>query len=122
MGNAKWTSNSARPTCFLFAFAASPASKINLPTVTGAAVPLYPPLARAASLQGLVVLTATTGGDKIESTKVLSGHPLLAAAAESNIRTWTLINNPPQNFKVTYQYEISSQCKGTPSLKMDYPT
>ena len=109
--------------CLLFrAFAAGRAALTDLPTGSGAAVPLYPPLARAASVQGVVVLMGTTSGDKIESTKVLSGHPLLAAAAESNIRTWTFIGNPPQTFEVTYRYRISDQCKGTPSVKMDFPS
>ena len=95
--------------CLLFrAFAAGRAARTDLPTVTGAAVPLYPPLALAASVQGVVLLTATTSGDKIESTKVLNGHPLLAAAAELNIRTWTFIGNPPQTFEVTYRYKISN--------------
>ena len=94
----------------------------GLPTVTGAAVPLYPPIARAASVQGIVVLLATSSGDKVESTKVLSGHPLLAKAAESNIRTWTFIGKPPQSMKVIYRYEISEECGGDPSVKLDFPS
>jgi len=63
-----------------------------------------------------------TSGNKVGSTKVLSGHPLLAAAAESNIRTWTLIGKPPQTIRVTYRYSISDQCEGNPSVKMDFPS
>jgi hypothetical protein len=108
--------------CFLFrAFAAGRAAGADLPTVTGAAVPLYPPPARAASVQAVVILKFTTSGDKIESTTVLSGHPLLPAAAELNIRTWTFIGNPPQTVEVTYRYKIRNQCTGTPSVKTDFP-
>jgi hypothetical protein len=94
----------------------------GLPTVTGATVPLYPPIARAASLQGIVVLLATTSGEKVESTKVLSGHPLLVQAAESNIRTWTFVGKPPQSIKVIYRHEISEKCEGDPSVKLDFPS
>jgi hypothetical protein len=94
----------------------------GLPTVTGATVPLYPPIARVASLQGTVVLLVTTSGNKVESTKILSGHPLLAQAAESNIRTWTFIGNPPQSMKVVYRYEISEKCEGDPSVKLAFPS
>jgi hypothetical protein len=94
----------------------------GLPTVTGATVPLYPPIARVASLQGTVVLLVTTSGNKVESTKILSGHPLLAQAAESNIRTWTFIGDPPQSMKVVYRYEISEKCEGDPSVKLAFPS
>jgi hypothetical protein len=73
-------------------------------------------------LQGTVVLLVTTSGNKVESTKILSGHPLLAQAAESNIRTWTFIGNPPQSMKVVYRYEISEKCEGDPSVKLAFPS
>jgi hypothetical protein len=101
---------------FCHAFAA------NLPTVTGAAVPLYPPLARAASVQGTVTLVVVTNGDRVQSTKVVNGPSLLSAAAESNIRTWTLVGKPPQTFEVTYRYVLSDRCEGNPAVKIDFPT
>jgi len=94
----------------------------ELPTITGVTVPLYPPIARVASLRGTVVLLVKTSGNKVESTKILSGHPLLAQAAESNIRTWTFIGNPPQSMKVVYRYEISEKCEGDPSVKLAFPS
>ena len=72
-------------------------------------------------MQGTVVILATTSGEKVESTKVLSGHPLHAKAAESNIRTWTFTGKPTQTMKVTYRYEISEKCGGDPSVKPDFP-
>ena len=51
--------------------------------------PLYPPLARAARIQGPVVLRAIiskTG--TIENLQVLSGHPMLVRAAIDAVRVW----------------------------------
>jgi periplasmic protein TonB len=51
--------------------------------------PLYPPLARSARIQGVVVLQATIGKDgRIENLHVLSGHPMLAPAAIEAVRQW----------------------------------
>lgn len=94
----------------------------GLPTVTGAAVPLYAPIARAGPVQGIGVIPATTSRGKAEPTKVLSGHPLLAKAAESNIRTWTFVGKPPQSMKVIDLYEISQKCGGDLSVKLDFPS
>jgi Gram-negative bacterial TonB protein C-terminal len=105
---------------FCHAFARPP--QPNLPIVTGAAVPLYPPLARAASVQGTVTLVVVTNGDRVQATKVVNGHSLLSAAAESNIRTWTLVGKPPQTFDVTYRYVLSDRCEGNPAVKIDFPT
>lgn len=44
-----------------------------LPDLVGAAVPLYPPIARAANVQGRVVLEVTAEAGKVQSTKVVSG-------------------------------------------------
>jgi periplasmic protein TonB len=51
--------------------------------------PLYPPLARAARIQGAVVLRAIiskTG--TIENLQVLSGHPMLVRAAIDAVSQW----------------------------------
>jgi protein TonB len=52
-------------------------------------LPTYPPLARSARIQGVVVLQAVIskqGG--IENLRVLSGHPMLAPAAIEAVRQW----------------------------------
>lgn len=52
-------------------------------------LPTYPPLARSARIQGMVVLQAVIskqGG--IENLRVLSGHPMLAPAAIEAVRQW----------------------------------
>ena len=51
--------------------------------------PAYPPLARAARIQGSVVLRAIISrAGKIENLQVLSGHPLLVQAAIDAVRQW----------------------------------
>jgi len=52
-------------------------------------LPTYPPLARAAHLQGQVVLQAVISKQgTIENLRVLSGHPMLVPAAIEAVRQW----------------------------------
>ena len=52
-------------------------------------LPTYPPLARAARLQGQVVLQAVISkGGVIVNLRVLSGHPMLVPAAIEAVRQW----------------------------------
>ena len=62
--------------------------------------PVYPPLARQARISGTVELTGVIGVDgRIRELRVLSGHPLLAAAALGAVRQWvyepTVLNGDP---------------------------
>jgi len=51
--------------------------------------PQYPPIARTAHIQGAVVLHAIIGKDgHVKNVQVLSGHPMLAQAAESAVKQW----------------------------------
>lgn len=51
--------------------------------------PNYPPLARQAHVQGAVQLHIVIGVDgKVKTVQLVSGHPLLAMAAESAVRVW----------------------------------
>jgi len=51
--------------------------------------PEYPPIARAAGIQGMVVLQAVIGRDgSIEKLQVVSGHPVLAPAAVKAVQQW----------------------------------
>ncbi len=52
-------------------------------------VPTYPPLARTARVQGAVILQAMISkSGTIEDLKLLSGHPMLTAAAIEAVRQW----------------------------------
>ena len=62
--------------------------------------PIYPPEAKEQRVQGLVRLEATIGKDgRIENLVVVSGEPVLAAAAMEAVRNWqyapTLLNGDP---------------------------
>ena len=51
--------------------------------------PTYPPLARAARIQGSVVLQAVIGKDgAIQNLRLISGHPMLAPAAIDAVKQW----------------------------------
>jgi protein TonB len=52
-------------------------------------LPVYPPLARSARIQGQVVLQAVISKQGvIENLTVLAGHPMLAPAAIEAVRQW----------------------------------
>jgi TonB family protein len=51
--------------------------------------PVYPPLARAARIQGTVVLSVLINKEgEIGDTKLVSGHPMLAPAAIQAVKQW----------------------------------
>jgi protein TonB len=63
-------------------------------------VPIYPPLAKAARIQGHVLFSAIIGRDgTIQNLQLISGHPLLVPAAQEAVRQWvyqpTLLNGEP---------------------------
>jgi len=62
--------------------------------------PVYPPLAKQARIQGTVRFTAIIGKDgTIQNLQLVSGHPLLVAAAQDAVKQWvykpTLLNGDP---------------------------
>jgi TonB family protein len=61
---------------------------------------VYPPLAKAAHVQGTVVFEATIGNDgTVKNLKLLSGPPLLVQAAMQSVTQWvykpTMVNGSP---------------------------
>lgn len=63
-------------------------------------IPAYPPLARQARIEGKVVFRAVISAQGlIHSLELVSGHPLLVAAAREAVRQWryrpTLLNGDP---------------------------
>jgi len=99
--------------------------KVTLPRVAEAKVPLYPRLARAASVQGKVRVKVTTDGHRVLTTTVENGAPLLAVAAEENLRTWQFASHEPISFIVTYTYKLSGNWKeqsDNPTVTMRLPT
>jgi bla regulator protein blaR1 len=62
--------------------------------------PIYPPLAMQARLQGVVRFNVVIGKDgRVSNVNLVSGHPLLVAAARDTVRQWvykpTLLNGDP---------------------------
>ena len=52
-------------------------------------IPVYPPLARQARVQGVVKLDGVIAADgTIQQLRVISGHPLLVGAAVEAVRQW----------------------------------
>jgi Gram-negative bacterial TonB protein C-terminal len=81
-------------------------SQEPLPTVTNAAVPLYPRTADLAHIEGIVRLQVSTDGARVSNVKVESGPPMLAKAAADNVRTWEFSQHKPTTFKVKFNYRI----------------
>jgi outer membrane biosynthesis protein TonB len=94
------------------AAAQAPALKAALPMVASATVPLYPPLARTANIQGIVHVSVTTDGHQVTSVHAEDGPKLLATAAEDNARTWQFAAHEPTAFVVTYRYVLETKWKG----------
>jgi protein TonB len=70
------------------------------------AAPQYPAIARAARVDGTVVLAATIAkSGAIENLHVVSGPPLLTSAAMDAVRTWRyrpyLLNGEPVEVETT---------------------
>ena len=63
-------------------------------------VPVYPPLAKQARVQGTVKFSAIIGKDgHILNLQLVSGHPLLVPSATEAVKQWvyrpTLLNGEP---------------------------
>ena len=76
--------------------------------------PQYPPLARQARVQGIVVLRAVISRDgKIENLQIIGGHPLLVKSAMDAVRQWRYrpyyLNNEPVEVEtqVTVNFTLS---------------
>ena len=76
--------------------------------------PVYPPLARAARIQGEVVLQAMISKEgTIENLQVVNGHPMLAGAAIDAVRQWRyrpyILNNDPVEVEtqITVKFSLS---------------
>jgi hypothetical protein len=94
-----------------------------LPTIAAAEVPLYPPLARAAKVEGIVHVKVETDGASVIGSHAEDGHRLLATAAEANARTWKFTKHEPSTFTVTYRYKIDGGVDpNNPVVKLQFPT
>src|SRR5580704_5748392 len=77
--------------------------------------PTYPPLARQARIQGVVILRAVISKDgSIENLQLVSGHPMLAPAAIEAVKQWKykpyLLNGEP--VEVDTQVQVNFTLSG----------
>jgi len=77
-------------------------------------LPVYPPLARQARVQGVVFLEALISKEgTIESLRVINGHPLLIQAAFDAVHQWryrpTLLNGEPVEVVTTVTVNFTLQ-------------
>ena len=81
------------------------------PQLVSAGLPIYPPIARAARIQGDVQLefVLNQAGEPLSVT-VKSGHPMLRGAAEENVKTWKF-RLPKDLFRTEWSYETTFQFK-----------
>ena len=82
------------------------ALRSSLPKVVSASVPFYPELARQTRIQGTVALRVSTDGKRVSVVTAETGHPILAAAAADNVKTWEFKPHTPTNFEVTFRFTL----------------
>jgi len=87
----------------------------ELPLVVAGKMPLYPIMARAARVQGVVKIKVTTNGKKVTSVDVESGPPMLVKFAEENVLSWEFTEHKPTTFVTTFEYVIeeTAECEYT---------
>ena len=76
--------------------------------------PVYPPDAKEARVQGVVILEVLIGADgKVEQAKVLRSIPMLDQAAIDAVRQWeftpTLLNGEPKKVIMTVTVNFTLQ-------------
>jgi TonB family protein len=81
----------------------------DMPVLQGAALPVYPPIGRAASVTGKVIVEMTVSGGKVTGTEVKSGARMLADGTVANLQTWRFASDVSGKFTVTYTYAISGE-------------
>ncbi len=84
------------------------------PRMTSAALPHYPAIARLAQIQGEVKVefVLNPNGEPVSVTAV-SGHPMLKAAAEQNVKTWRFevpkdLSRTEWKYETTFNFKISN--------------
>jgi hypothetical protein len=94
--------------------------------VVHAEVPLYPALAVAARLSGVVQVHITIKRGSVRSvTTASSAPPILVNAAEHNVRTWQFAPDVNSNAEVMYIYELAKEegiVPENPRITMDLPS
>jgi protein TonB len=80
--------------------------QVSAPALLKRVEPVYPAIAQLASIDGVVILDAIVDEHgRVQSLKVLRGHPLLAEAATEAVTQWEYeplkLNGQPTAFQLT---------------------
>jgi TonB family protein len=80
--------------------------QVSAPALVKRVEPVYPAIAQLAAIDGIVILDAIVDEHgRIQSVKVLRGHPLLAKAATQAVEQWEYeplkLNGSPTAFELT---------------------
>ena len=71
-------------------------------------MPAYPPLARAAHIQGRVALTLTVDpSGAVSAVSITSGHPLLKRGVEAEARKWRFPNASGQTLNFVFEFKTN---------------
>jgi protein TonB len=80
--------------------------QVQAPALLKRVEPIYPSIAQMAAIDGVVILDAIVDEHgRVQSVKVLRGHPLLAKAATDAVEQWQYeplkLNGTPTQFELT---------------------
>jgi TonB family protein len=98
--------------CFVAIICVAMVAQTDEPQLITVNLPKYPALARQARVQGVVMLTFNLSANAAEPTniEVVSGHPMLKAAAIENLKTWRFENHYAvgRKYETTFSYRLST--------------
>ncbi len=80
-----------------------------IPILVSASVPTYPPIWRAAHIQGDVVAFVTIKNGVVAGIKIISGDNHLEVPTIANLKTWQFEEGVNAAITITYTYEISGE-------------
>ena len=95
--------------CAVTSFAQVGQSRQKLPVVKSGDMPFYPQMARMAHIEGEVCLRVTTDGSGVASVTVEGGPPMLAKAAQDNVKTWKFGPHEPTVFSTVFSYRLEKE-------------
>ena len=103
-----WTAIPAKPpdpTCAT-ASAGAVENIMQIPEITQHKQPDYPSIPWEAHIEGQVQMRVSADSYCVGKITADSTEPLLAQAAEANVRTWWFDNHKPGSFNVTFNYRL----------------
>jgi hypothetical protein len=104
---------------------APPSEAEHYPNLIRADLPLYPPVARAAHVNGMVEIQVTVErGAVVDAQVKSSSSPLLTTSAVANVKTWQFQSEDRTTFPVTYVYQTEGEqtpLPENPKIELDLP-